>query len=238
MLKEDCLIYSLKNKIAIVTGSEGSIGMAIVKGYRKYGAKVYGWDIKKGIDVTDIDRIKILFGRVYKKEGKIDILVNCAAVTLPQKAERYSREAWDKTLLVNLFVPFKLSQEAFRYMKKSGGSIINITSLFSELGFSDNPAYGASKGGLKQLTKCLAVEWAEYNIRVNNLGFGYVKTNMTKKSWQNKRLRDKRTERIPLGRWAEPVDVVGSAIFLASNASKYITGQDIYVDGGWLVKGL
>ena len=246
-------MFSLKNKVAIVTGSEGGIGKTIVEGFREFGAKVYGWDkgnwqaecsmrdslrLEKGVDITDFEYIKGLFRRVYRKEKKINILVNCAGITLPEEAERYSREDWNKTLLMNLSAPFQLSQMVFNYMKKTGGSIINITSLFSELGFSNNPAYGASKGGLKQLTKCLAVEWAKYKIRVNNLGFGYIKTNMTKKSWDDKKLRNSRTKRIPLGRWGEPKDTVGPAIFLASDASMYVTGQDLYVDGGWLIKGL
>lgn len=245
-------MFSLNNKIAIVTGSEGGIGKAIVEGFSEYGAKVYGWDKKssqiqcsadhdsisgKKIDITDSEYIKGLVRYIYNKEKRIDILVNCAGVTFPGKAERYNKKDWNQTLSINLATPFWLSQIVFNYMKKTGGSIINITSLFSELGFPDNPAYGASKGGLKQLTKCLAVEWAKFNIRINNLGFGYIKSNMTKRSWNSKRLRDKRTKRIPLGRWGEPKDAVGPAIFLASDASIYVTGQDIYVDGGWLVSG-
>jgi len=231
-------MFSLKSKVAIITGSKGGVGKAIARGFSKAGAKVYGLDKKSHTDIVDFENIKKLFGNIYKKEKRIDILVNCAGITLPQKADIYSKQDWHKTLLVNLDAPFRLSQIAFKYMKKKGGSIINITSLLSELGFSNNPAYGASKGGLKQLSKCLAVEWARYNIRVNNLGLGYVKTDMTQASWNNKRLRKQRTNKIPLGRWGQPEDVAGAAIFLASEASKYITGQDLYVDGGWLANGI
>ena len=121
-------------------------------------------------------------------------------------------------------------------MKATGGSIINITSLNAELAFPDNPAYVAFKGGLKQLTKSLALDLGKYNIRVNNLGPGYIRTNMTKKGWANN--RKKIEEKTILGRWGEPKDLVGTIIFLLSNASSYITGQDIYVDGGYLVNGL
>ena len=121
-------------------------------------------------------------------------------------------------------------------MKVGGGSIINITSLNSEIAFPNNPAYVSTKGGLKQLTKSLALDLGKYNIRVNNLGPGYIKTNMTKFGWKNN--RKKIEDRTILGRWGEPRDLVGTIIFLLSDASSYITGQDIYVDGGYLTKGL
>ena len=121
-------------------------------------------------------------------------------------------------------------------MKKTGGSMINITSLNSELGFPNNPAYVSMKGGLKQLTKSLAIDLGEFNIRVNNLGPGYIKTNMTTGSWKNRKIEIE--DRTILGRWGEPEDLLGAVIFLLSSASNYITGQDIYVDGGYLAKGL
>ena len=119
---------------------------------------------------------------------------------------------------------------------KHGGSIINITSLNSELGFPNNPAYVSTKGALKQLTKSLAVDLGIYDIRVNNVGPGYIKTNMTKMGWKNNRKQIE--DRTILGRWGEPDDLVGTIIFLLSPAASYITGQDIYVDGGYLAKGL
>lgn len=235
-------MFSLVGKLAIVTGSEGGIGGAIIRGYMEAGAIICGIDILEGIrlDVTDTEPIKKLFKNIELYHKKIDILVNCAGITLPEQmgTEVYTDMDWDKTLAVNLTAPWKLSQMVFPYMKETGGSIINITSIASERGLLDNPAYGAAKGGLKILTKCLAVDWAKYGIRVNNLGFSYIKTNMTKKSWDDPALRKQRTDRIPLGRWGEPEDTVGAAIFLASDASKYVTGQDLYVDGGFLSKGL
>lgn len=126
-----------------------------------------------------------------------------------------------------------------KYMiRQREGVIINITSLGAEQGFSNNPAYVAFKGGLKQLTKALAKDWAKYNIRVNNLGLGYFKTEMTRNSWQDQKLMQERAARTMLGRWGEPKDLVGPAIFLASNASRYIMGQDLYVDGGWLANAI
>jgi len=122
--------------------------------------------------------------------------------------------------------------------KNKSGSIINITSLNAELAFPNNPAYVASKGGLKMLSKALARDWGIYGIRVNNLGPGYIKTDMTEASFNNKTTRKEREERTMLGRWGEVDDLIGPCVFLASDASEYITGQDIYIDGGWLGKGL
>jgi len=120
-------------------------------------------------------------------------------------------------------------------IKRKSGSIINITSINAELGFPRNPAYVASKGGLKMLGKSLAKDWSNKGIRVNNLGPGYIKTDMTMKRYLNKKTRKEREDRTLMKRWGEKSDLIGPCVFLASDASKYITGQDIYVDGGWLV---
>mgnify|MGYP001274054315 FL=1 len=121
---------------------------------------------------------------------------------------------------------------------KKGGSIINVTSLGSVLGFPDNPSYVSSKGGLKMLTKSLAVDLGKKGIRVNNLLPGYMKTAMTKKSFMNKDLKEERDKRIIINRWGNSTDLIGPCIFLASDSSSYITGSDILVDGGWIAKGL
>ena len=124
-------------------------------------------------------------------------------------------------------------------MKTQGqGSIINITSLNAELAFPDNPAYVAFKGGLKQLTKALALDLGSSGIRVNSIGPGYIRTEMTSRSWANQPARQLRAERSVLKRWGEPTDLAGAVIYLASDASSFVTGQDVYVDGGWLIKGL
>ena len=118
------------------------------------------------------------------------------------------------------------------------GSIINITSLNSELAFPDNPAYVTFKGALKQMTKSFALDLGKHGIRCNNIGPGYIRTNMTKQSWSDPIRRKQREDKTALGRWGKPSDLCGVVIFLASDASGYITGQDIYVDGGWMIKGL
>jgi gluconate 5-dehydrogenase len=119
-----------------------------------------------------------------------------------------------------------------------GGSIINVTSIGSVLGFPDNPAYVASKGGLRLLTKALAMDLASYSIRVNNLAPGYIRTDMTKSSFEDPVRYAERLQGMIIKRWGNPEDLAGAAIFLASDASAYITGIDLFVDGGWTAKGL
>ena len=228
-------MFSVKNKVVIVTGSSGGNGGAIVKGLEKLGAIVEGGDLPS-YDITTDKHRKLLVQQALNHTGKIDGLINCAGITRGNNVFDYDDEDWENTYQVNLKAPFELSREVARYMKNSGGSIINITSLNSELGFPNNPAYVAMKGGLKQLTKSLAVDLGKYNIRVNNVGPGYIKTNMTKQGWKNNRKEIE--DRTILGRWGEPKDLVGTIVFLLSSASSYITGQDIYVDGGYLTKGL
>jgi len=150
----------------------------------------------------------------------------------------YNDVNWQKTLDVNLTACYHCSQTIIKFMlKNKSGSIINITSLNAERAFPNNPAYMASKGGLKMLGKSLAKDWGKYGIRVNNLGPGYIKTDMTRKSFNNKKSRIEREKQTLLGRWGEIEDLLGPCIFLASDASNYITGQDLYVDGGWLANG-
>ena len=170
----------------------------------------------------------------------IDCLVNCAGYTKASDAIKYPYDEWNKTVAINLTAPFALIRFVANDMIDAHiwGSIINITSIGASMGFPNNPAYGASKGGLRQLTKAMACDLATYGIRINNVAPGYTRTDMTACSWKNKHTRDARTARTMLGRWAEPEDIVGAVLFLASDLASYITGQDIVVDGGWTSKGL
>lgn len=239
----------LKGKNVIITGAARGNGEGIACGMAEQGAHVIVMDIDKGdnpdfdyrvIDLADYSYMEKVFAEVCENYGRIDVLVNNAGITKGMASELYSIEDWNKTILVNLTVPFQISQLAARNMiaNKIGGSIINITSLNAEFGFPQNPAYCASKGGLKILTKALAYDWAKYNIRVNNVGPGYMRTDMTKISWNDPVLREERSRRMMLGRWGEPKDLAGICVFLASEGAEYITGQDIYVDGGWSAKGI
>ena len=240
-------LFSLENKIAIVTGAARGNGKAIALGLKGAGATVVAVDILDEnigcemycCDITENYMLLKLVKHVIDKYGRIDILVNNAGVSYGGDYTSYPEESWAKTYKVNLKAPFELTKLVAEHMKRlRSGSIINITSLNAELAFPNNPAYMASKGGLKQLTKSTAYDLGSYGIRANNLGPGYIKTSMTEQSWNNPESRSMRENRTLLGRWGEPSDLVGPAIFLASDASGFITGQDLYVDGGWLIKGL
>lgn len=250
-------LFSLKGRVAVVTGAARGNGEAIARAFLGAGAVVYFLDLlgaelsalRRGLksprarfavaDVTDTTAMERVLKGVFARERRLDILVNNAGVTLPETAQTYGADKWARTQAVNLEAPFRISQIAFPFLRRTGGGvIINLTSVYSELGGSNNPAYVASKGGLKQLTKALAVDWAKYNIRVNNLGLGYFRTPMTRRSYGNPRLRAQRTARMMLNRWGENGDLAGPALFLASDASRYMTGQDLYIDGGLLAKGI
>jgi len=247
-------LFSVENKIMIVTGGGKGLGKAVAIIMAKRGAIAYSLDKKfselipqnlsknlfqKKCDITDKNAFESLVKQIFLKHKKIDTLFNIAGIGLKKTGLFYSDPNWNKTLEVNLTSPFRCSQTVIKYMMKNkSGSIINFTSINAELAFPNNPAYVASKGGLKMLGKSLAKDWAKHGIRVNNIGPGYFKTDMTKESYENKRMRMKRTERTMLGRWGDMIDIIGPCIFLASDASSYVTGQDIYVDGGWLANGL
>lgn len=249
-------LFSLEGKWAIVTGAARGNGKAISEALVGAGSKVIMVDILESelyetaselntfnirvklCDVTHTDQIENLMSDIRKETNKIDILVNNAGVTYGNKILEYTLEDWDKTYRVNLLAPFLLSQKVGNLMKEQrNGSIINITSLNSEIAFPNNPAYMATKGGLKQLTKSFALDLGKYGVRANNVGPGYFRTDMTTKSWNDKVKRQQFENNTMLGRWGEPKDLCGIVVFLASDASSYITGQDIYVDGGWLAKG-
>ena len=250
---------NLEGKIALVTGAAQGNGRKIADTFISNGAKCFTVDIsishkenkintkdfsskseiKLIADLESSENIIFLCSKLKELINKIDIIVNNAGYTYGANLVDYPIEEWEKTMAINLRAPFLLIQNLIKLdLINSGGSIINITSLSAELGFPDNPAYIASKGALKQLTKSLALDLGKKGIRVNAIGPGYVRTNMTKKSWENTQLREDRTNRMILDNWADPQDIANAALFLASDLSSYITGQDIYIDGGWLAKGL
>lgn len=248
-------LFSVKDLIVIITGSGKGIGYTFVNAFAEYGAIVYSISLdfqnkvpkhlekfifQERCDVRNEDEFKKICKRIYEKHGKINVLINNAGITLTSPDDkRYSLTDWNNTIDVNLTACFKCCNAVFSYMHKhKSGCIINITSINSELGFPKNPYYVASKGGLKMLTKALARDWGKYGIRVNNLGPGYFRTEMTKKSFSDLKKRKARSNRTMLGRWGTTDELIGPAIFLASGASSYITGHDLYVDGGWLANGL
>ena len=248
-------LFSVKNKIVIITGSGRGIGRTFALNMAKRSAITYCFDIKfpnkipKDLsnilfhikcDLTNKKKFDNECKKIFNHHKKIDVLINNLGISLPGKNEQtYLEKNWDQTLKINLTVAFNCSQTVMKFMlKKKNGSIINITSINAELGFPNNPAYIASKGGLKMLGKSMAKDLGKYGIRVNNLGPGYFKTLMNQNSWKNLKTRKARTIRTMLDRWGEIDELVGPCIFLASDASKYVTAQDLYVDGGWTANGL
>ncbi len=239
----------LFGKNILITGGSRGNGEGIAKGMLRNRANVIVFDKLKGnvdgihyydVDLLDRKLTASIFEKVVQEFGPIDVLVNNAGVTFGSPSENYGVDIWDLTIGVNLTTPFLMSQMVARELIKEGkpGSIISITSLGAEFGFPENPAYCASKGGLKQLTKALAYDWAKYGIRANNVGPGYMHTNMTNISYNDEKMHQDRLNHMMIKRWGEPSDLAGVCIFLASDMSDYITGQDIYVDGGWTAKGL
>lgn len=246
----------LTDKNVLITGASGNIGSEITFKFLEAGANCICIDkslknfkklnfkkrFLKNITFIEINFEKKNFIQNFlkkmKKNNKIEILINNAGYTSSENFLKYNLKDWKKTLEINLNAPFILSQLVAKRFMKFGGSIINITSLAAEQGFPNNVAYVASKGGLKLLTKAMAVDLANKGIRVNSVGPGYVKTKMTEQSWLDKKKRKNRSERIILNRWATPTDIANTCIFLGSELANYINGQEIYVDGGWLSKGL
>jgi len=187
-------------------------------------------------DVNNVDGIRDLYAHIVAETNGVDILVNNAGGTKRVRAEAITANDWDFVIHMNLTSVFTFCQVFGRERIKSGrsGKIINIASLMSETVRENNAAYAASKGGIRQLTKALAVEWAKYGINVNAIGPGYIRTQLTKPLWEDDVFDAWVKKRTPLGRWGCPEDLGDAAVFLVSAAADYITGHTLYVDGGFL----
>ena len=243
--------FRLAGRVAIVTGASRGIGQAIARGLAGAGAQVTGVGRSSGAqdaagefsysacDVTDAGAFSRLVEAVAGQQGRIDILVNAAGITLPAQAADDPSSAFRQTIACNLTAVFECCRAVLPHMARGGyGSIINVTSIGAAQGFPGNPGYVASKGGLAALTRALALDHGAQGIRVNSLVPGYVRTAMTQASHADPERRQARAARTMLGRWGEPDELAGAAIFLASPASSYVTGTELFVDGGWTAKGL
>lgn len=231
-------------KLAVVTGAAGDIGRAICSSFKKDGYLTLGIDLEDSIcdenlvgDVRDLLVISDALNVVTHLNPSFLVLVNNAGLTVPNDD---SLEAWGETIGINLSAPYFWMTEFSKYFeeKNLSGSIINITSLAAELAFPNNPAYMASKGGLKQLTKAFALKLGPIGVTCNNVGPGYIETKFNSGSLSDPEAYLKRSERSMLNRWGQASEVADAVIFLASDKARFISGQDIYVDGGWLAQGL
>ena len=248
--------FSLNGKCGLVTGAGSGIGKALAQGLAEAGAKVAlaGRSVAKledaagainsaglhaapfQVDMAKPESIGALAASVLDAFGRIDFLFNNAGMIHRAPAEDFPLDKWEEMIKVNLTGPFLLSQAVARHLiaQGTGGSIVNTSSLIAVFGGISVPAYAATKGGITQLTKSMSNDLAPHGIRVNAIGPGWVKTDMTAALQANTGRFEAISSRIPLGRWAEPEDLAGLAVFLASDASAYITGQVIFIDGGYM----
>lgn len=246
--------FKLEGQVALVTGASTGLGAAIATALAEAGADVACHGNTHTPDATSEAITKLgrkafavtgdlsdratpqaLIEQTINHFGRLDILVNNAGTIRRAPATEYSEEDWATVIEVNLSSVFRMAQLAGRHMiERGGGKILNIASLLSFQGGITVPAYAASKGGVAQLTKALANEWAAKNINVNAIAPGYMRTDNTRALQQDETRNRQILERIPAGRWGEPVDLAGAAVFLCSAASDYINGHVLVVDGGWM----
>jgi 2-deoxy-D-gluconate 3-dehydrogenase len=246
--------FKLDGKVALVTGASAGLGAAIAVALAEAGADVAAHGNSRAPDTTCelIERAgrralpllgnladravpERLVTKTLAHFGKLDILINNAGTIRRAPAVDYSEEDWATVIEVNLSSVFRLSQVAGRHMIERGsGKIVNIASLLSFQGGVMVPAYAASKGAVAQLTKSLANEWAKHAVNVNAIAPGYMKTDNTAALQADETRNRQILERIPAGRWGEPRDMAGPAVFLSSDASDYLHGHILVVDGGWM----
>ena len=246
--------FNLDGKVALVTGSSTGIGAAIAKGLARAGADVIchgrGAEAQAtsdeiratgrrslaiSADLSERAAQEPFVASAVSAFGRIDLLINNAGSIRRAPAVDYTDTDWDFLLEVNLTAPFRLSQRVGKLMiEQGGGRIVNIASLLSFQGGILVPGYAASKGGIAQVTKALANEWASKGVNVNAIAPGYITTKNTEALRADPNRSRQILERIPAGRWGEPDDIAGAAVFLCSDAARYVTGHVLAVDGGWL----
>lgn len=253
--KLDCSIFELKDKVALVTGCSRGIGKALALGLSGFGAKIVATGVSDRnqdtvdeinssggnaifvrCDVSKAADAKDAVEKAVQEFGYVDVLVNNAGVGGVNPAENVTEAEWDRIVGVNLRGLFFMSQAVARTMiqREKGGRIINIGSIFGRVGSEIGASpYHAAKGGVQVLTRALACEWAKYGILVNAICPGFIKTEMTASIEEAPALYKLLRDRHALGRFGEPSELVGAVVFLASDASSFITGQNLYVDGGY-----
>jgi len=248
-------LFGLAGKAALITGASRGLGFAIATGFAQQGASVIlngrnaetleasaaelraagGAAHISVFDVTNSEEINAAVGKIEAEVGAIDILVNNAGIQHRQLMSDLDEADWQRVIDTNLTGPLLVAQAVAPGMvRRQSGKIINICSLANEIGRPSIAPYMAAKGGLKMLTKSMAAEWAKDNVQVNGIGPGFFKTELNTPLVEDEAFNSWVCGRTPAGRWGDPGELAGAAIFLASQASSYINGQIIYVDGGFL----
>jgi 2-deoxy-D-gluconate 3-dehydrogenase len=249
-------IFSLRGRAALVTGGNGGIGLGMAQGLARAGAAVAiaGRDREKNADAVaqlgsgavclecdlrDEKACREMVNEAAQRLGRLDILVNNAGTNIRKAPQDYRLDEWREVLDTNLTSAFVAAQAAYPHMKRAGGGkIVNIGSMMSLFGASFAAPYGASKGGIVQLTRSLAAAWARDNIQVNAVLPGWIDTELTRRARKEvEGLHARVLARTPAGRWGEPQDLAGIAVFLCSAASDFVTGTAIPVDGGYSALG-
>ena len=247
-------LFSLQGKVALVTGAAQGIGREIALGFAQYGADIVAVDLTDeklltlknaieaqnrrclvlAIDLVHVDQIDRMVETAVKEMGRIDILANIAGVNVHKAAEEMTEKDWDFVLDINLKALFFCCQAVGKVMlRQGGGRIINMSSSFGVVGFGGRTAYAASKAAVSNLTKTLALEWSTKGIHVNALAPGPVWTEARHELFSNPEFYANLLKKVPINRTAKPVEMVGPAIFLASEASSFVTGETLLVDGGF-----
>jgi gluconate 5-dehydrogenase len=248
-------LFDLTGKVALITGATQGIGFALSRGLAQAGARVVinarsaekleravatltqeGLTVSgRCFDLTNPEQIRTKVREIEQDYGQIDILVNNAGIQHRMPLENFDEAVWQDVLNTNLTAVFLVTKQVVQGMiARKSGKIINICSLMCEMARPTVGAYTAAKGGVKQLTKAMAVEWAKHNVQANGIGPGYILTEMNRPLIDDAKFNAWVCGRTPAGRWADPSELVGAAVFLASRASDFVNGQIIYVDGGIL----
>ena len=238
--------FRLDGEVAVVTGGASGLGSVVADAFAAVGARVANFDLAaKGddgyaIDVTDEAQVKLAFEQVVARHGRLDVLFNNAGIAIRQPTTELTLENWNKVVAVNMTAVFLCAREAARHMltDSRGGRIVNTASImgFSGGGLYPNISYQATKGAVVNMTRALAVEWAPYGIRVNGIAPTWVRTPLIRGITDSPELVRRIEQMTPMGRLAEPQEIVGAVLFLASRASAMVTGHTLPVDGGFLAQ--
>jgi len=238
----------LENKVAIVTGGSTGIGKATAAKYREYGAEVVianrSADAGQGTaeelgcvfrqcDVAEYDQVEALVEAAVEKYGQLDVMVNNAGIGRVGAVEEMALDDWHDVMRINLNGVMHGTRAALPHLKESEGSIINIASIYGLVAAPEATAYAAAKGGIVNFTRSVAIDYAKENVRVNSICPGFVETPMTEPSFEDEAFYEYVHGQTPIGRVAQPEEIAGLAMFLASEEASYITGTNIPVDGGW-----